>query len=99
MSCPANQTISPVAAVSWVFHELRRRRAASRSGTATATAIRAAPNSHHGQAGNSVVVDVGCAATIDVVADCGVGVTVTVSTDVATGVADAVDVSLTCRFA
>jgi hypothetical protein len=42
---------------------------------------------------------VGCAATIDVVADGGVGVTVTVSTDVATGVADAVDVSLTCRFA
>jgi hypothetical protein len=42
---------------------------------------------------------VGCAATIDVVADCGVGVTVTVSTGVETGVADAVDVSLTCRFA
>ena len=81
--------------MSWAFQELRRRRAASRSGTATATAIRAAPSSHHGQAEDSVVVDVGCADTIDVVADGGVGVTVTVSTGVETGVGAPVDVSVT----
>src|SRR6478609_5545889 len=96
MSCRANQTISPVAATSWAFQELRRRRAASRNGMATATAIRAAPSSHHGQAEDSVVVDVGCADTIDVVADGGVGVTVTVSTGVDKGVGAPVDVAVTC---
>ena len=77
----ANQTVWPVADMSWGFHELRRG-AASRSVMAAATAIRSAPSSHHSQAGDSVVVDVGCADGIDVIAEAGVWVTVTVSTGV-----------------
>src|SRR6478609_11653452 len=94
MSCPANQTISPVAAMSWVFQELRRRRAASRSGTATATTTKAAPSSHHGQAEDSVVVAAGCADSTGAV-DGRVGVIVTVLTGVETGLSVPVDVSVT----
>jgi hypothetical protein len=43
-----------------------------------ATATRAAPSSHHGQAEDSVVVDTGCADSTDV-ADGAAGATVTVS--------------------
>src|SRR6478672_11860292 len=62
---------------------------------ATAIAIKTAPSSHHGQAEESVLVDVGWADTFDVVAAGGVGVTVTVSTGAETGVGVPVEVSVT----